>query len=90
MKDFQFIQFKTLEYIGDKDYVSAETTSEKFDLFLENARKRLKRYADKGWLEVEYTRHGKRYRLSGNGDKRLIWLKEKACESIEKFFEGLC
>jgi hypothetical protein len=89
MKDFQIIQMDTLKYIGNEKYVSAETLSEKFDLFLENARKRLKRYADKGWLEVEYTRHGKRYRLSGNGDKRLIWLNEKASESIEEFLEDL-
>ncbi|MGR3304390.1 MAG: hypothetical protein ACUZ8I_18095 [Candidatus Scalindua sp.] len=78
MKDFQVIQLKTLEYIGDEGYVSAETISEVFDLSLENGRKRLKRYADKGWLEIKKFHNGKNYRLSGNGLDRLKWLMEKA------------
>jgi transposase len=85
MKDFQNIQLETLEYIGDEGYVSAGTISEVFDLSLENSRRRLRRYADKGWLEIKKFHNGKNYKLSGNGFERLKWLKEKAEEAGERF-----
>lgn len=78
MKDFQNIQLKTLEYFEEEGYASAEAISEVFDLSLENARKRLKRYADKGWLEIKKFHNGKNYRLSCNGLERLKWLTGKS------------
>ncbi len=83
MKEFQEIQLRTLEYIEDQGDVSVETLSDVFDLSLANARERLKRYANKGWLTVGRSSYDKRYKLSGNGYERLQYLRE-AKEGVQK------
>ncbi len=86
MKKFQSIQLRTLQFIEDQGRVYIETVSKEFNLSIENARERLKRYARKGWLTVDKSSRRTIYSLSINGDKRLEYLKE---ECVEEFLEDL-
>jgi hypothetical protein len=54
-------------------------------LSIENAKERLKRYAQKGWLEVVKNSYTRNYRIAGNGRERLEWLRGEAEEAGERF-----
>ncbi len=86
MKKFQSIQLGTLQFIEDQGRVYIETVSKEFNLSIENARERLKRYARKGWLTVDKSSRRTIYSLSINGGKRLEYLEK---ESVEEFLEDL-